>query len=553
MSAMTTLHLWMRRAALALSAAWLFTAPLAASFDEVGAGARGAGMADAQTAVADDASAAFNNPAGLVQVGDRRLATEFSQFARGLTDGSKLSSSLFSYVHPVKPGQTVLSAGYRSFNVSDILTEKTYLLGAGQRLNVAPFGWEGVWSAGANLKMLQRSFVTDAFASNAIADNGAASGQADPILANGAKKSAYSVDVGVMYQFGRQLDSSIGLTVLNANKPNLGVSSNDHAPEIIKIGAAHRPKWGVITAEVRHAYRLTGAPDTDVAFGAERNFRLSNYSAVVLRGGYAEGSRGYQAVTAGAAYHFGRYSFDYAFSFPIGNLSQTDGSQRIGFSMRFGLPASTATVKAPIMPPLLEPGTQMGSNSEEMTVVTSSAAAQLEGTSNGMKEFKESVEENVATLQREIDALRKAASVAASTPTAVPPVVAPVQPTPSVTPIAQPTAPAAPAPVVAPAPVAPPVITPPAPVTPKRVKQPTPMHLPAPRVSRPPTSASAPSSEAAKAWTFYQEAVDRDVSDSEKIEILESMLLRFGENEAGRLNVELEKLRRRATKPVRGR
>jgi len=538
MSAMMTLQRWMRRtttdnvakfkvlAALALSAAWLLALPLHASFDDVGAGARGAGMADAQTAVADDAAAAFNNPAGLVQVVDPRLSAEFGQYARGLTDGSKLGSSFFSYVHPVKPGETVLSAGYRSFTASDILTEKTYLLGAGRRLSVTPFGWEGVWSVGANVKMLQRSFTTDAFASNAIGDNGSASGQADPVLAGGAKKSAYSFDAGAMYQFGRRLASSVGITVLNGDKPGLGVSSNDHAPRIVKVGAAHRPRWGLITAEVRRAYRLTREPDTDVAFGAERNFRLSNYSAVVLRGGYGEGSRGYQAVTAGAAYHFGRYAFDYAFSFPIGNLAQSDGHQRIGFSMRFGLPASTATVTAaPLMPPMVEPVEATPAPADEMTVVTSSAAAQIEETKNELQEFRDAVEENVTTLQREIDALRKSAT-----------------PKPEATPAPSP---------VAPTPVVPTPVAEPAPAAPKKAVQP--INVPAPRIPKPQVPSAAPTPDAARAWQFYQEAVDRDVSDPEKIELLESMLVRFGERETGRINVELEKLRRRAPKPVRGR
>ena len=40
----------------------------------------------------------------------------------------------------------------------------------------------------------------------------------------------------------------------------------------------------------------------------------------------------------------------------------------------------------------------------------------------------------------------------------------------------------------------------------------------------------------------------REISDPEKIEILESMLLRFGEREAARINIELGKLRRHLPK-----
>lgn len=506
----------------------LFAAPAVwGSFDDVGAGARGAGMADAQTAVADDASAAFNNPAGLIQVGDQRIGTDFGQYVRGLSDGSQLGTSFLGYVRPIKPGRTVLSAGYRSFKATDIVEEKTYLLGGGTRLDIAPFGWEGVWSIGGNVKMLERSFNTDSYAGNAINDAGVASGRPDPVL-NAGNRTALSLDGGVMYQFGRNLENSAGLVILNGNRPNLSKTSNDHAPEIVKFGVAHRPRWGVITAEVRHAYRLTGNPDTDLALGAERNFRLSNYSAAVIRGGYAEGSRGYQVATLGAAYFFGRFSFDYAVSFPMGNLGQTDGAQHMGFSMRFG--GSTATVKTPFLPPLVQP-----------VSVSTTTAPEMERAVKQMEQVPD-VEDDVKTLQREIDALRKAAnltpaastapaSVAPSTATVVPSTATVTPPVVQVsTPAAQPTAKP-----VHPKPVAKPLKT----------ARPHPAASPTAVKAAPKPTAAAESREAEEAWQFYQEAVSRDISDQEKIELLESMVERFGEKQAPRVQAELDKLRKR--------
>jgi hypothetical protein len=48
-----------------------------------------------------------------------------------------------------------------------------------------------------------------------------------------------------------------------------------------------------------------------------------------------------------------------------------------------------------------------------------------------------------------------------------------------------------------------------------------------------------------RSWQFYQEAVQRGISDYERIEILESMLIRFGESSADPINQELEHIRRR--------
>ncbi len=524
MIALKTLHRWLLRAAALAVAMGVFVAPVRASFDEVAAGPRAAGMADAQTALADDASAAFNNPAGLIQIGDPRLVTEFEQTARGLSDGSKLGSTYLGYVHPIRPGETVLGFGYRDFKATEILEEKTYLLGAGRRLNIAPFGWEGVWSAGANLKMLERSFVGGAYAENAIGDNGSASGAADPLLNGGGKTSAVSADLGVLYQFGRRLDSSVGVMVMNANRPDISIRSGDRAPEIIKIGAAHRPKWGAVTAEIRRAHRLAANPDTDLALGAERNFRLSNNGAVTLRGGYAEGSRGYKAVTAGAAYHFGRFSFDYALSFPIGNLSVTDGTQRLGFSMRFGNAVAVATTAA-IVPPMVQPVVAVATAAPTET-------APIEDSVSELNRFQQGVTEDIATLEREIAALRAAANVAPSTTTV--PAVYPAQPAPApAAPVAVSTAPA---PLEVVHPVVP-VVSPKKPAALPHPAAPKPAVTPARRPAQ-----AAPTPDAARAWQFYDEAVARDVSDQERMELLESMRARFGAAEAARINAEIEKI-----------
>ena len=57
------------------------------------------------------------------------------------------------------------------------------------------------------------------------------------------------------------------------------------------------------------------------------------------------------------------------------------------------------------------------------------------------------------------------------------------------------------------------------------------------------TAPKAPTPEVKRAWAFYREAVAREVSDYEKVEILESMLVRFGETEAAAINKELSRIR----------
>ncbi|MBV9081027.1 MAG: hypothetical protein JO102_07935, partial [Elusimicrobia bacterium] len=661
---------------------------------------------------------------------------------------SSLTGTYLSYAHPLKPGQAVFGAGFRSYDVSNLLSEHTYLVGGASRLAVEPFGMRGVWSVGANVKMFERSFKTDGYAGNAISNGGSGSGLRDPLFASGTRATAFGLDAGAMYQFGPALNTTLGATILNLNQPSIGIASTDKIPAVLKLGVAHRPTWGLLTAELRTAQRLEGKSDTDLAIGLERNFRLAGRSALSVRAGYASGSRGYKAVTAGASYTYDRFSFDYAFSFPIANLADTGGEQRLGVSYRFGghdarsagggdpyrslellesfshdsLAAHFLMTRTTGLTPdersladrlvarrfpLDDPGLAKASpelheamkadrdwndtmvrfarglTNDDLPHMLAAVAAYASGDSRGalarlallsaegqrrplsvalqmlalgeesarnfragnllacidhvrraadlaptsdviqrglkallaMRGHQDTVAQSSATFNASTDLSGPAETAPAApalTPATVPaaPVETPVTSAPAAStgpassaPIATEVAPvavqaAAPSavpassaataprptpekPVVVPAAVVLPPVAPqpaalsaaPAPsagIAPEKpvaapaakpaAKKPV---TPKPAAPKPATSktralapaTAAPSSgrhattpEAAKAWKFYDEAVSREVSDAERIEILQSMLMRFGEAEASRINEELARLRKRAAR-----
>ncbi len=89
--------------ALALGAGWTGAATAgdkyAAEFLKIGAGARALGMGEAFVAVADDGTAGYWNPAGLVFVKQREVsALHAEQF------GALVNYDFASYVHPLDPG-----------------------------------------------------------------------------------------------------------------------------------------------------------------------------------------------------------------------------------------------------------------------------------------------------------------------------------------------------------------------------------------------------------------------------------------------------------------
>ena len=82
--------------------------------------------------------------------------------------------------------------------------------------------------------------------------------------------------------------------------------------------------------------------------------------------------------------------------------------------------------------------------------------------------------------------------------------------------------------------------------TPQPVKKPEmkPVVKPTPR-SEPRSAEVWTDPEMQRAWDFYRDATARDISDHERIELLEGMLRRFGERGADRINKELQRIQRR--------
>lgn len=308
-----------------------------ASFDDQGGGARAFGMAETFTAIADDADAIAYNPAGLVQIQEGQITTQYGELVKGLGDGSSLGSTYLGYAFPFVRGYKALGFAYNNFKGDNLFNERTLIMSYGQRIDLESFGYHGIFSIGGNFKQLHRQFEPDRFSENALNDAGVASNQKDQLFTKGKVKDTYAVDLGGLAQFGPQYQYTAGFAIINMNQPDVSLGGDgDKAPLGVTLAAAYRPKWGTISVETRHAKRLVGQMDNDLALGIERNIPFESHGALVLRGGYATGSRGYRALTTGLSYLFSRFRLDYAFSFPVGNFADTSGTHRIGFSYKVG-------------------------------------------------------------------------------------------------------------------------------------------------------------------------------------------------------------------------
>ena len=99
--------------------------PAAASFEDLGAGARAPGMGNAFTALADDVYAIYYNPAGLAQLERPQFSTAYSRFYMGLSDGSDLSIMQLAYAQPLKGGRAgTFGTAWQRFGASSLYSEQ---------------------------------------------------------------------------------------------------------------------------------------------------------------------------------------------------------------------------------------------------------------------------------------------------------------------------------------------------------------------------------------------------------------------------------------------
>ncbi|OGR82178.1 MAG: hypothetical protein A2901_04290 [Elusimicrobia bacterium RIFCSPLOWO2_01_FULL_54_10] len=283
--------------------------PARAAFEQIGAGARPIGMANAFTAVSDDAHAIHYNPAGLAQVRRGEFTGGYGKLYSGLKDNSNLGSGFVGVVQPVKAGQYgTLGLGWISLSLEGAYREDSINFSYGKEVLADGF------FVGASGKVLKRNFGKDAYT------------QMDPLfISNGYNTTNLSFDFGVMYR--PNVNYSFGFTVKDLNQPNVGLAASDKVPAEIRGGFAYHQKTLLFDAEISKKDK-----DTNVAIGLEK-ILLKMFA---LRTGIGGGARNRREITMGLGYRGGNLGLDYAFLFPLGGIESTAGTHRFSMSVRFG-------------------------------------------------------------------------------------------------------------------------------------------------------------------------------------------------------------------------
>ena len=293
----------------------LAAAPLHAAFEDLDAAPRATAMSGAYAAQSEDISSIFYNPAGIIGVSRYNALLAQETLYSGLSDGSSLSRMAVGFGMPIMFGGSyrgTFGFGYDTLSLDSLYSESRMRLAYAR-----PFG-ENFWF-GLALARLGITYGSDEY--TAI----------NPVLASATGASAMGLDIGAIYSKG---DIDFGLSIQNANQPDLGIQYPNPVDRKISLGLALKREalaWDLDLVSTGGDMRLKTGVELLV-------LREALSDKLRARGGFSLGSRDYRSATAGFGYRAGSYTIDYAFVYPLSGISGTMGSHHLGVSVAWGEP-----------------------------------------------------------------------------------------------------------------------------------------------------------------------------------------------------------------------
>ena len=269
------------------------------AFLRFGSSARSLGMGKAFTAVADDAGAAYFNPAGLAVIREKELITMYSALYENTVYG------YLGYVHPLNAGSvgiSIVSLASQGFQLRDEYNNPAGETGAGE--NAAIFSYSGMFSKklpglshGINLKLVQQS----------VCDKSG---------------TGFGLDAGLLWKPVSQKFSA-GVCIQNIIPPGIKLAETwETYPLNTSLGLSYRlfgDKLLLSSDIVRVKNGLLKC-----RLGSELNLE----NLIMFRAGLNENE-----AAAGFGFKLGNYEVDYAFACHLTGADFND----LGNSHRFGL------------------------------------------------------------------------------------------------------------------------------------------------------------------------------------------------------------------------
>ncbi len=318
--------------AVAVFAFFLFTSTLLALFEDLGIGAKGPSMGNALVAAVNDINAVHYNPAGLAKVERSEITASHGLLFTGLSDGSDIGSSNIAFAYPLGK-EKAFGILYNRLSLSGLYSESTIQVSYGRRFRQNLLS---NFLFGGSLKYLNHSFTKTDEAYDAM-DGINATNEIDPVLVGDNSKSAFDLDLGVLWEISKKY--TFGIAVKNLMQPNMSFSGgNDPVSMKVRAGLSHKSLWMLLCAQANFEKAPSGNIDKSFTLAVERIFpslRKGNFGA---RSSLSFGDRDFKQITAGISYKLNKIGLDYGFVMPIGTVKAITGNHRFALSYYFGGP-----------------------------------------------------------------------------------------------------------------------------------------------------------------------------------------------------------------------
>jgi len=294
-----------------------------ADFEDLGWGVAGAGLSNSVCLSKKIPSIFAKNPSASQFSKIPYLTAEYENLYPSLTDGSKIQRNIFTYAQGFS--KNGIGLGFEEFflkvdEFGKIYDEKIFLLNYSRKLNEKNL-------VGLNLRYLFKKYGSDNYTFNAIDASGKATGESDPLFANGFSKEAYAFDVG----YSRVLSDFwfFGLSANYLSSPDVSLGGGDRKKPTFKIS---------VTLETKRSTVGNSLEFNDGKFFLSSGFEKRFFSdAFKVRGGLSIGNYQMRNLSIGLGYvHLKKLAIDWAFIYPFSGLQSSGGRQRISLSYLFG-------------------------------------------------------------------------------------------------------------------------------------------------------------------------------------------------------------------------
>lgn len=290
-----------------------------AQFLKIGAGSRAGAMADAYSALTDDAYALYYNPGALVRLSEPQLAAAHTSYFAGS------NYEVVGFVYPLRGSSDgeasghVLGASIYNLSVSDI-----------ERRTTDTPGNLGTFSAGDYSYNLSYAYRLGRELGLGV------TGKAIHSSIDSYDATAFALDLGAHYTPRPDAARPVSLAAVVKNagtRQKFAGNSSDPLPLGLTLGAG----LPIFPRKLRAELDLTKYRDSDpfVSLGGEYSRAFSDSISGAFRAGYSSHYRdnsGLAGMTLGLGLGFHRASFDFAW-IPFGDLGDTF---RYSLLVRFG-------------------------------------------------------------------------------------------------------------------------------------------------------------------------------------------------------------------------